>query len=293
MKKLYYNKTFFLLGVLLLFAPPAIFAQKDSVPATPVLKLHYFNYNNNQQYVLLESKLKRGKIFTPNGNIAYEIYLDTGRTENLVSKVKTDEAGMAKAFLPPVLKSIWDAKAQHTFILKQGDEELITDYMISKSKIDIDTSSSEGVRNITVTVKKMDNNNWVPAKDVEMKVGYKRLGSILSAGENDTYTTDSTGSVTVEVKKDSLPGDEKGNIILAARADDNELLGNLVAERIVPWGRITKMDKAFFDKRTLWTTRNRTPAWLLLLAYSIVLAVWGTLIYLIIQLVRIKKMGSS
>ncbi len=31
---------------------------------------------------------------------------------------------------------------------------------------------------------------WVPAADVDMKVGINRLGGILSAGEEAIYTTD-------------------------------------------------------------------------------------------------------
>jgi hypothetical protein len=293
MKKLHCNRSFLLLGATILFSHHPATAQKDSVPSVPVVKLHYFNINNNQQYLIVDSKLKKGKQFSPNGFKTYSLYLDTARTENLIGTVKTDEEGMAKTFLPPALKTAWDAKALHVFILKEGDEELISDYSISKSKLEIDTSSSDGARSMMVKVSKMDNGNWIPAKDVELKVGYKRLGSILSAGESDTYTTDSTGSVTVDVKKDSLPGDEKGNIILAAKADDNDQLGSLVIEKAVPWGRVTTMDKSFFDKRTLWTTRNRTPFWLLFMAYSIVLSVWGTLIYLILQIMKIKKLGAS
>ncbi len=126
-----------------------------------------------------------------------------------------------------------------------------------------------------------------------MKIGVKRHGGILSAGDDATYTTDSSGILTVEFKRDSLPGDVKGNIILTARVDDNEFFGNLQVEKIVPWGEVTKIDDSFFNKRTLWTTRSRTPFWLLFMAYTIILGVWGTLVYLIFQLFRIKKLGRT
>ena len=61
-----------------------------------------------------------------------------------------------------------------------------------------------------------EDNEWKPASDVEMKVGVTRSASILSAGDDDTYTTDSTGMATAEFKKDSLPGDNQGNITLIA-----------------------------------------------------------------------------
>src|SRR5436190_3674815 len=104
----------------------------------------------------------------------------------------------------------------------------------------------------------MKGTEWIPAKDVEMKVGISRMGGVLSAGDEATYTTDSSGSVTVEFKKDSLPGDEKGNIILAAKVENNDQYGNLFVEKTVPWGISKKSDNTFFKQRTLWSTRSRT-----------------------------------
>lgn len=266
-------------------------AQKDSVVAEKVVKLHYFNSNNNIQYLLLESMLKKGKVLTPQINQAYELYLDSG-AENMIAKVKTDENGKAKAFIPPSLKAAWDASAQHTFIVKAGREEVLSDFAITKARITLDTVTVDSVRSITATVMKLENKNWVPAKDVEMKIGIQRQGGILTAGDAETYTTDSTGAATVEFKKDSLPGDQHGNIVLVAKVEDNDQFGNLLAEKKVSWGIAGKEDKNFFNQRTLWSTRFRTPVWLLGMAYSIFFSVWVTLIYLVFQLVKIKRLGA-
>ena len=266
-------------------------AQEDSIKPENVVSLHYFNSNGNVQYLILENLLKNGRIFTPQKNKTYEIYLDSGAQKNLISKVQTNENGLAKAFIPPSLKTVWDASPRHTFIVKAGDEEVISDYAINKAKITLDTATVDGVRNITATVMKLDNNEWAPVSEVEMNLGIKRLASILPAGDEATYTTDSTGTVTVELRKDSLPGDQKGNILLAAKVEDNDQLGSLLVEKTVPWGVAVKPDNRFFDQRTLWTTRFRTPFWLLLMAYSMVIGAWGTIIYLITRLVIIKKLG--
>lgn len=256
-----------------------------------IVKLHYVNSNNSVQYLLLESVLKKGKVLTPITHQSYKIYLDSAGT-NLISNLKTDETGKAKAFIPPSLKAVWDASSQHTFIVMAGDEEVISDFVITKAKITLDTSNADGVRNITVSVLKKEDTKWVPAADVEMKVGIQRLGGILSAGEEDNYTTDSSGTVTVEFKRDKLPGDQNGNLLLVAKVEDNELFGSLIVEKKALWGVATKVDTAFFDQRTLWSTRFRTPYWLLFMAYSIIFGVWGTLIYLIRQVIKIKKLGA-
>ena len=175
--------------------------------------------------------------------------------------VTTDKNGKAKSFLPPSLKAAWEASPLHKFIaVATGKEEETTaELEIIKSKIKIDTAIEEGTRRITVQVMKYENSEWVPANEVEMKVGIQRLGGILSAGDEETYTTDSSGTVNVELTKDSLPGDEKGNMVLVAKVEDNDQYGNLLVQKTVPWGVALKTDKSFFDQRTLWTTRFRTP----------------------------------
>ena len=292
MKKMKTNKySLLLLSVFFLLQYHGSTAQEKS-PGQVVVKLQYYNNNNSMQYLILESMLKKNKTLTPRKNIKYELYLDSMTDGTLIAKMQTNERGKAKAFIPQTLKATWDAAAQHTFIVMAGDEEIISDYIVTKSKITIDTATTDGLRNIIVTLMKWENNVWVPSPEVEMKVGIARNGgSILPAGDEETYTTDSTGIAMVELKKDSLPGDLKGNYLLAARVEDNDEFGNLLAEKTVPWGLVQKTDNSFFNKRNFWTTRNRTPVWLLLLANSIIIGVWGTLIYLVVQLFKIKKMG--
>ena len=68
------------------------------------------------------------------------------------------------------------------------------------------------------------------------------------------------------------------------------MYGNLTVEKSVPWGVIVKHENNF-NKRSLFATRDKTPLWLLFMAYSIIAGVWGVLIYLAIQLLKIRKLG--
>ena len=270
---------------------------QDSTKHELVVNVGYYMTGNKIIYLMVHAKTKINTKFQPVKNSVISLYLDSIGDNNFIAKVTTDDNGAAKAIIPPVLKSAWDVSSVHTFL---GISEATKDFDVTKvetpvtrTKINIDTSSDGEKRSITVTVSALKNGEWMPAKDVEMKVGISRLGSILSAGDEATYTTDSTGSVTVELKKDSLPGDEKGNIVLAAKVEDNDQYGNLLIEKSVPWGVALVPDKAFFDQRTLWSTRFRTPIWLLFMAYSIVIGVWGTLIYLVLQIIKVRKMGKA
>lgn len=295
MKRMKINKYILLLmPFYCLLANTSLTAQEDSVVARELVRLKYFNDNNSVQYLLLENLLKTGKKIEPLKDKVFQLYLDSNTTGNLIASVTTDKNGKAKSFLPPSLKTVWDASSQHNFIaIPAGREDEATELGIIKTKMQIDTTSVEGTRSITVQALKYENNVWVPAPEVEMKIGISRLGGILSAGDAETYTTDSSGKATVEFIRDSLPGSQQGNIVLVAKVEDNDLYGNLLVEKSVPWGVVAKQDKGFFDQRALWATRIRTPLWLLFMAYSIVIGVWGTIFYLVWQIVKIKKLGGN
>jgi hypothetical protein len=293
------NKNKIVAAVLaLLAASPFSATAQDSTKKELVVIIGYFVNNNKVTWLMVNTKAKIDKKFQPVKEVTVNLYLDKDSAANLVGKVTTNENGVAKAIIPPALKAAWEGSPTHTFIgiteANKEFDETKTEANITKTKITIDTLAGAETRTIKVSVSAFNGNEWIPAKDVEMKVGISRsAGSILSAGDEATYTTDSTGTVTVEFKKAQLPGDEKGNIVLVANVEDNDTYGNLVVEKAVPWGVAVKPDNSFFDQRTLWSTRFRTPFWLLFMAYSIVIGVWGTIFYLIIQLVKIKKLGAT
>lgn len=300
MKKLINKKILYIFTVLVLLLSNSIVlkAQEDEKEESErkFLMLGYYNNNNQVQYLMISASLKNNEGVQPQKNKEFKLYLDSYHSQNLIATVKTDNNGRAKAFLPTELKDKWDAASKHTFlaVADEGtEEEQSNEIEITKSKIIIDTLNEDGIRSITAQVMKLEEDKWVPVPDVELKIGIKRLGGIISAGDDATYTTDSSGSTTVEIAKADLPGDENGNYVLAVKVEDNDELGNLLVEKTVGWGVPAVLDKSFFDRRTLWTTRNRTPVWLLIMAYSIVLAVWGTLIYLIVELIKIKKLGKT
>jgi hypothetical protein len=123
-----------------------------------------------------------------------------------------------------------------------------------------------------------------------MKIGIKRLGADLQTGDEQSYTTDSLGRVRGEFKKTGMSGDAAGNIILVAKVEDNDQYGNLRIEKAIPWGVKFVANKDFFH-RALWASQFHSPVWLVLIAYFILITVWGTLIYLVFLLIKIRKLG--
>ncbi len=273
-----------------------IIAQDDSTKPEISVNIHHFIINNNFQYLLVETKTKVNNRWQPLKGQVLQLYLDSNKAQNLITKVRTDSDGKAKAIIPPALKSIWDAASTHKFIaVTEGtfkEEETTTESEISKAKILIDTSNTDGTRTVNVQVMKLENNGWAPAKDVDLKIGIKRLGGDLNIGDEETYTTDSLGQVAGEFKRDSLPGDDKNNLTLIAKIEDNDNYGSLSIEKTVPWGVNIKPENNF-GQRTLWAARGKAPIWLMLMAYSIIATVWGVILYLILQIIKISRLGKQ
>src|SRR5574338_225274 len=294
MKRLKTNKK---LIVFLSLLMPAMAFSQDSVEKTPTLNLKYFSSEQNVPHVLVQSRLKVGRKFEPVKGIAVKFYLDSISSSLMMAdKIITDESGEAIAAVPPSLKNVWDASDKHKFIAEasgnKGFEGLEADIEINKAKLLLDTSTVDGTKTVSVAVTQLEKGKWIPVKGVELKIGIQRLGANLKIGDEDTYTTDSTGEVKAEFKRDSLPGDSKGSLVLVATVEDNDQFGNLKAEKTVPWGAAINPANTF-DERSLFGTSDKTPIWLLFMALGIIGIVWGTLIYLIIQIFKIRKLLSK
>ena len=283
--------------IILLCFSFAITSKAQEEKPEMLVSYHYFVKNNSFQYLLVQTKLKENRKLKVLPGVVLNLFLDEKAPENSIAKVRTNEKGEAKAVLPVKLKELWDSSATHTFLAvieaTSLEEETTTELEITKAKIVIDTLNEDGVKMVTAQVQSYINNEWVPAKDVEVKMGVRRMsGSNLKIGEEESYTTDSLGEAKGEFKVDSLPADnKKGDITLVAWTEDNEQFGNLSIEKTVPWGKYYTLENKF-NQRSLWGTRDKAPWWLLFMAFSIIAAVWGVIFYLVYLITRIKKSGA-
>jgi hypothetical protein len=270
---------------------------QDSVAKQPLLDVNYFSYNNNIPYVQVMARLKQGRKFEPVKGVILKVYLDSISSSLLMTeKGVTDETGKADAAMPPSLQKQWNASAKHKFIAEASGvkefegEKAVTE--ITKARLLMDTATGSETKNITVTLVALENGKWTPVKDADMKIMIKRLGGNLTVGDEANYTSDSSGTVTAEFKRDSIPGDANGNIVLIATVEDNDNYGNLSVEKTAKWGTPLIYHSTLYE-RSLFATRDKTPIWLLFMAYFIIGIVWGTLIYLVFQIFKIKKLGNQ
>lgn len=290
MKRMNCYKRLVMLSALLLTS--FIAWSQDSLKNELLVDVMYHMTPDRVPYLLINTKTKVGKRFLPAAGIPVTVYLDS--VPVILGKTVTGERGIARINFPASVKSAWDAVATHTFIAvteatKEFDQ-VTAETSITKTKILIDTVPDAETRSVRVRVMELKNNEWLAARDVELKLGVKRLGAELPISEEESYTTDSTGEVIAGFDRALLPGDTSGNLILVARVEDNELYGTLLADAAVPWGIAPKVTNTF-NERTLWATRDKAPIWLLAAAAFIVVIVWGTIVFLVLQIVKIRKLG--
>ncbi len=259
---------------------------------TLVLGVKYYNDNNAAQHLVISAKSKIDGKFQKIGNIAVKVFItNDSNKNNFIGAGITSERGEFILFIPPSAKTEWVKSPTQNFIAISATnklyEEARAETTITKAKIKIDTADGKIV-NAKLFIKV--DTSWQPMAGVEMVLAVKRLDGNLNISETATYTSDSAGAISGEFKRDSLPGDQKGNLILVANIIDNDVYGNVAAEIMVPWGK-PLVYTTNYNHRSLFARRGHSPIWLELLAYGIILLVWAVIIYLGFQIRNIIKLG--
>ncbi|UKJ06113.1 hypothetical protein [Solitalea lacus] len=264
--------------------------------STIQIYLAYSQVNNDLPVIKASAKIKKEK-FVPLEGVYINLFFNTETSAGFMGRVKTNLLGDGYLALPMRFKAQWDTAANFKFIgtvtQDKRFETQSSELEITKAKIELTLDEVDSVRSIHAKVLAIQpDGKWVPVPETEVKLVVRRLLSDLTATEEESYTTDSIGG---EVSADfnlSIPGDSKGNIIVGAKIDDNELYGTLIAVKTVKWGTPFVQDNSF-AKRSLWATRDKTPLWLLIFPNLIIICVWGIIFYLIYQITRLIKLGKA
>lgn len=128
-----------------------------------------------------------------------------------------------------------------------------------------------------------------PAPDVSVKVYVKRLFGLLPIG--DDVTTDENGAASVEFPRD-LPGDEKNNLEVVAKIEDDDNFGTVESKSTINWG-VPKKLVGDIHERSLSASRSHAPIYFIVASNLIIFGIWGTLLYVVLQVFKIKKLGKE
>jgi hypothetical protein len=118
-----------------------------------------------------------------------------------------------------------------------------------------------------------------------LNVQLQRLFRPLRIGE-EFNSTDENGTIIVPIEE-GMPGVD-GILTFEVVLQDSDDYGTVKAMIKAPIGTpIT--DESTFDERTMWSPRNKTPLFLLIFPNLLILGIWGIIVYLILNLVKLKN----
>ncbi len=149
----------------------------------------------------------------------------------------------------------------------------------AKIALKFDKVDSTNVCKVSVT------SEGAPVKGVSVSLFVKRMLSDLIIGEPGT--TDESGMASFTVPKD-IPSSD-GNLTLVAKIIDDENYKNTQSKGDVNWGVVVVSDNCNVDERSMSAARNRAPVYLITTSIFIITLVWGTLIWAVLQVFKMKR----
>jgi cytochrome c5 len=142
---------------------------------------------------------------------------------------------------------------------------------------------------VTATEKLKDGSTG-PAAGVEVMLFVKRFFGKMQVG--DIKSTNAQGEVYFEFPAD-LPGNKDGYVEVSAVVNDpkSEMRTTPASASLaigVPTDR-----PSLTDTRAWWSTRDKAPVWILLTYTLSVIIVWGFIGYIVISILKIRKLSNG
>lgn len=282
--------TFILAG--LIYAVPlcASVTPKQDEKARIRMRFDYFK-TEQSEYLTVRVTGRLERRYEPVDGIGVSIYLAEDTVRQLIGKIITDETGAGQLELQQDFRDLtsdlltmnFEAVLDSTPIYEDKSETLT----IHKVDMDLSYNDQDSIKNVIVQVLEKDSTGTpIPQEGVYLKFYVERPLANLPIGET-LNKTDEMGKAEIEFPND-LPGDSEGNVRLIVRIEDNDKYGNVEISDHINWGVPTEIDREEVQ-RSLWASGANAPILLMLLVNSLIFAVWGIIIYIVVKIFRISK----
>jgi len=275
------------LVVLSVFICTSSFAQKAKKDKVR-LKAEYVKVMNSEIYFDIKATAKVDNQNIDVSNIDLTVYniIDDEQVE--LGKTKTNMNGESKFVLKEGINAI---KPDSTNIYNieisfDGNDSFSgasKSLSFKDANIEAKLISKDSINYITATL--IDKSTDSVVSDALLRVQVQRLFRPLRIGE-EFNSTDENGTIIVPIEE-GIPGVD-GKLTLEVVLKDSDDFGTVKALVNAPIG-VPIVDESTFDERTMWSPRNKTPLFLLIFPNLIILGIWGLIIYLVLNLFKLKK----
>ena len=151
-------------------------------------------------------------------------------------------------------------------------------------KLDFDSLTNK----IKIIANAAEKTGIIPLKDAEVSLFANRYFGKLQIEK--TIRTNAEGFAIFNFPKD-LPGDKAGNVDLSVKIND-EVYGEIESQNKLKVGIPT--DKpSLTEKRAIWNVLKKAPIWLIITYTSLVFFVGFVLLFIVRNLMKLKKLGNN
>jgi len=151
----------------------------------------------------------------------------------------------------------------------------------------IDVKLDEATKTITATI---SSDSTVGVEGVKMEFLVKRYFGNLPITDAPVFTN-SEGTATATFP-DDIPGDQNGDLEILVKFENPDLHGTAEFTKMVAWGTPTEY-KDILSQRAMWGTGEKAPWWIMFLYIGTVTGVSLTILYVLFQLVMIKRVRNK
>ena len=285
MKQLFRND--FVVGVILaMFVSFPVIASAQELPVkdSPALDFTYLKKSDGSKLLTATLTIFRNRVTYPIIGSKISFFLGT---DTLSAVIPTNADGKAYLIVEPGAElpvnnegfAALMAGFDGNDTLESAEATIAVKDAVLKMSLDL----IDSVKTVTVWAFLQDaGNDSIPLAGEPVSVYVERMFSPLKIGEG---SFDDLGQFTCEFPAD-LPGEADGTVKIIARIEENAQYANIETARQYPWG-VPSMHGPTGSHRALWT--EIAPMWMIVTLTILLSGVWGHYIYVIIQLVLIKR----
>ena len=223
-------------------------------------------------------------------DIELVIYNNVEEAPVELGRTMTNEDGVAKFVLPEIKSLQTDSTSTYNFVIAFKGNESFNKVKKTISVKDVD---------IYGRVIFKDSLHYVQARisdpvtdsalvDMPLRIELQRLFRTLKIGDL-SYKTNANGSILVPLE-DKFPGVD-GELVFEVILFENEEYGT-VKDLITTDIGTPIVDESRYDDRTMWSSSDKTPIFLLVFPNIIIASIWGLIFYLTYNLFKIYKSKS-
>ena len=263
--------------------------QAEAEPIDPVMEMFYLKDTDGRGNLKITMVNYVNRLPVPLPGLEIDFYAGEDSLVSLGS-ASTDEEGLAILTLSGGrnLPAGADGSVRYFAEFTGTDNILPMDYEIYINDVNLEMSLKlvDSVKTVFVRAYTLVDGEEVPVPDEDVYVYVRRMFMDLPIGED---FLDENGEFITEVP-DDIPGNASGDIEVIARFNEHYLFGTVEKRQTVTWGVPTEYDYAV-AQRTLWT--QIAPLWMVITLSVLLAGVWGHYIYVVVQLIRLKKIARS